>query len=366
MLIYKKQLFSILILVLINTIFETHSRSTKTNINSSWKFLSDYNPITACANRTIFARVLCAGIWHTITNQKPLQWNWEKIKLPAAAIYAQNLKNILKKQNINPDNFLWGVGTSAHQVDGGCKPTECNWAQWEQEQCGKLVKEPAGKACDHWHHYKDDIALMKNKLGVNTYRFSVEWSRIEPREGEFNQEELYHYAAVCDELNKQGIKPLVGFHHYTDPIWFLDAGGFEKEKNIKYFVRFCAKVFECLQGQATMFTTFNSPNGYAAKGYLTGITPPGKQNMQLYAEVLKNLLEAHVQIYDTLKKMPGGAGTQIGILHNIHQLDPDSPHNIGSSICCALANMLCHDCIYNFFTSGTFNLYVPTKALVTH
>jgi beta-glucosidase len=111
-----------------------------------------------------------------------------------------------------PKDFLWGAGTSAQQVEGNC--TNNSWYQAELE--GKFP-DVAGIACDHWNRYKEDVQLLKS-AGLNTYRFSVEWSKIEPREGEFDEAALQHYQDVVDELVKNGIKPCITLHHYTDPI----------------------------------------------------------------------------------------------------------------------------------------------------
>jgi beta-glucosidase len=205
-------------------------------------------------------------------------------------------------------DFLWGAATSAHQAEGNC--TNNTWSRWEAEgHC----EEPSGTACDHWNRYKEDIQLLK-KAGLNAYRFSIEWSKIEPREGEFDEAALKHYEDVCDELVKNDIRPCVTLHHYTDPLWFADKGGFEKESNIHYFVEFCEKVIDRLHGKVHLWFTFNSPCGYAAKGYLIGATPPAKKDMALMAEVYKNLLEAHVQVYRTLKPRYH-TGVKIGILN---------------------------------------------------
>ena len=245
------------------------------------------------------------SMYQKIAEHGPLAWN-------------------LNKQAISqlefPRNFLWGVGSSAHQVEGNC--TNNTWHRWEtehlQNQTG-LVKERSGLACDHWNRYKEDIQLLK-ELGANAFRFSIEWSKVQPTEDQFDETALQHYEDVCNELLKQGIKPCVTLHHYTDPIWFADKGGFAFPNNIHYFVNFCKKVFERLNNKVHLWFTFNSPDGYAAKGYLTGITPPGEKNMQRMAEVYKNLLETHVQTYHTLKAMPGGNTSQIGILKNIFRI----------------------------------------------
>jgi beta-glucosidase len=254
-----------------------------------------------------------------------------------------------------PKDFLWGAGSAAQQVEGGC--TNNSWYQAEQE--GKC-EEKTGIACDHWNRYKEDIRLLKN-AGLNTYRFSVEWSKIEPREGIFDETVLQHYQDVIDELKAQGITPCITLHHYTDPIWFADKGGFEKVENIAYFVHFAQTVIDRLQPHGVqLWCTFNSADGYAARGYQQGSQPPFKKNMALMAEVYKNVLEAHVRTYRLIKPRYKNR-IKLGILKNIMQFDPYHFYNPFDHLVCKIATDLIDTCFYTFFTSGRFNIWIPFK-----
>ena len=275
------------------------------------------------------------------TQKDPLYWDWATID--THKLYF-------------PEGFLWGVGTSAHQHEGNC--TNNDWILWEQQR--NIAQ--TGDACLHWHHYKDDIQLIK-KLGVNSYRFSIEWSKVEPKQGMYNEIALKHYEDVCKELIKHGIKPVITLHHYTNPIWFAQLGGFEKEKNIIHFVNFCSKIFERLHPYVHLWLTFNSPTSYVARAYHAQLAPPGKQDMQLMQDVLKNMLEAHVQTYQSLKKLPHGSRSQIGICHNIYQVEPK---NFWDRAGCATAHKLFNENIYQFFKTGHFKVSVPFKASVNH
>jgi beta-glucosidase len=148
-------------------------------------------------------------------------WKWEKINTTDIAF---------------PSGFIWGSASSALQVEGNT--TNSWWTEWENsvDADGKpRIDEKAGIACDHWNRYKEDIKIMK-ELGLTAYRFSVEWSKIEPEEGKFDQEALDHYAAVCKELVRNGIKPVITLHHYTEPIWFFKKGSFDNPKNIPNYM----------------------------------------------------------------------------------------------------------------------------------
>jgi len=193
---------------------------------------------------------------------------------------------------------------------------------------------------------------------------------VEPHEGFFDIAALQHYANVCDELVRNGIKPVIILKDYCDPLWFAYRGGFEVANNIKFFIRFCVKVFEKLHEKAHRWITFWSPEDYAANGYFYGRTPPGKKNMQLMAEVLKNMLEAHVGVYKALKSMPGGNKTKIGITKHVYQLEPWNNWNPLDHFACIIASKLINEPFYNFFTTGILNISIPgigsCKASVQH
>ncbi len=126
--------------------------------------------------------------------------------------------------------------------------------------------QKVGLACDHWNRYKEDISLMQ-ELGVSAYRFSVEWSKIEPEEGHFDLAPMRHYREVCEALLAAGIKPMVTLHHLTNPLWFERRCAFAREENIPLFVWFGEFVFQELQGTADPVVHDKEPEVYATQGY---------------------------------------------------------------------------------------------------
>jgi len=212
-----------------------------------------------------------------------------------------------------PKRFLWGASMSAHQVEGG---NHNQWSVWELENARSLAtqaeyqygdldnwkdiekdaKNPenyvSGKTADHYKRYKEDIAIAK-KLNMNALRFSVEWSRIEPREGAWDVEAIAHYKNYVQELTKQDIEPVLTLFHFTLPIWFAERGGFEKRSNVRYFLRFAEKILAELGGDITYVITINEPEVYAAESYLEGRWPPMIQNKLKFLTVLSNLAHAH-------------------------------------------------------------------------
>ena len=206
-----------------------------------------------------------------------------------------------------PSNFAWGTATAAHQVEGN--NSNNNWYQWEKSVDENGVSrihnnDSSAMAADHWNRYPEDILLMKD-LGVSHYRFSIEWSRIEPQEGYYDLESLSHYREMCLAMIKAGITPVVTLHHFTHPIWFEELGAFEEETNTEHFTKFAKLVFQELMDIVPIWCTFNEPSVFVAQGYFNGIFPPGKKDPILAGTVMENMLNAHVETYHLLKAIPG-------------------------------------------------------------
>ena len=193
---------------------------------------------------------------------------------------------------IFPKGFLWGTATSAHQTEGG--NFHSDWWEWEKNH--KLV-ENSGIACDHYHKFKADFNLAKQILHNNAHRFSIEWAKIEPEEGKFDQEEVSHYREVLQELKKLDLSSLVTLHHFTNPAWFAKKGGWEKRENIYYFEKFVWKCAEEFGDLVDYWIIFNEPNVYAQLSYMIGHWPPQKKNLLLAFQVLLNLALAHKKSY---------------------------------------------------------------------
>ena len=155
-----------------------------------------------------------------------------------------------------PKGFLWGVATAAHQVEGN----NVNSDEWVLEHLKpSMFAEPSGDACDHYHRYLDDIKLVAS-LGFNTYRFSVEWARIEPEPGFFSTAELDHYRRVAAACRDHDLTPMVTFWHFTSPRWFAALGGWESEGAGDLFVRYCERTARHLGDLIGAAATFNEPN----------------------------------------------------------------------------------------------------------
>jgi len=188
-----------------------------------------------------------------------------------------------------PPGFLWGVATAAHQVEGGNWNND--WWAWEHA-AGSPCAEPSGDACDHYHRYRDDLDLVSD-LGFGVYRFSLEWSRIEPEDGEFSTAALDHYLRVCAACRERGMEPIVTFHHFTTPRWVAARGGWLEPDTAHRFARFCHRSAAHLGGLLAHACTLNEPNIVAEFGYRWGLFPPGARDLALRARANAVLIEAH-------------------------------------------------------------------------
>jgi len=174
-----------------------------------------------------------------------------------------------------PANFLWGTATAAHQVEGGNVNTDF----WVLEHAPETIfAEPSGDACDHYHRYPEDIALLA-ELGFTMYRFSLEWARIEPEEGEFSQAALNHYRQMLLACHEHGLTPMVTFHHFTSPRWLMASGGWEGKNTPEKFARYCAYTTKHLGDLIGAACTINEAN-IGPLLLSAGVLPPSAQLQQ--------------------------------------------------------------------------------------
>ncbi len=282
-----------------------------------------------------------------------LRWDWSGLDLEHPSL---------------PAGFEFGVATSAHQVEGGA--TNSNWSAWEEATDARgrpRIKDGqrAGRACDHWNRFRDDIALMQH-LGIKTHRLSVEWSKVEPRPGEIDKGVLDHYHEVFDAHRAAGIDVALTLHHFTHPSWFDALGGFERRENVEHFVGFSARVFDEYQSKVSLWFTINEPEIFAVLGHLIGVFPPGKSNLQRTGEVLANLMHAHTEVYETLKKRTGGAQARIGIVKNIFQIDPYRRWSPLDWWLARAGERLMNERILQYFERGVFELQLSPLVSVRY
>ena len=160
------------------------------------------------------------------------------------------------KSKAFPDKFLWGCATAGHQVEGNNTSSDL----WLMEHLPESIfKEPSGDACDHYHLYPQDISMLAD-LGFNTYRFSLEWARIEPEEGFFSHAELEHYRRMLAACHEHHLTPLLTYSHFSIPRWFAFKGGWENPAAPDLYARFCEKATRHLGDLVGYASTFNEPD----------------------------------------------------------------------------------------------------------
>ena len=201
-----------------------------------------------------------------------------------------------------PQGFLWGTATSAHQVEGN--NIHSDW--WAWEQAGR-VKERSGLACDHYRRFADDFDLSQS-LGHTAHRFSIEWARLEPEEGRWDDEALAHYVAVVEALRQRGIEPIVTLHHFTTPQWLVQQGGWLNPKVVEAFARYVERMHSALRHLVRYWITINEPMVYIRLHHLQGLGPPGGRDLRQALRALEHVIRAHAAAYHVLHSDDGAAG----------------------------------------------------------
>src|SRR5262245_24564001 len=224
-----------------------------------------------------------------------------------------------------PAGFLWGAATSAHQVEGNC--TNNQWWAWEQEGGHIRGGVASGVACDHYRRYEEDFRLAA-ELGHNAHRFSLEWSRVEPEEGRFDERELDHYRAVCDAIRRHGMAPTLTLHHFTNPMWAQRQGGWENPKIVDWLARLAERVGRALGDRVAIWWTINEPMVAPLVCYLLGIHPPEVRDLARALVVARHTLCAHGAMYRALRGvLPASA--PVGVVHNMMYLEALDPNDAG-------------------------------------
>ncbi len=195
-----------------------------------------------------------------------------------------------------PKDFLWGAATSAYQVEGN--NFHADWWQWEKD----THRENSGSACRHYEFYEEDFNLAQ-ALNHNAHRISIEWSRIEPEEGKFSQEELKHYVKVILFLKSRNIEPVVTLHHFTNPAWLAKQGGWGNRKSVARFLRYCDFVVRALANHVHYWITINEPNVYITHGYILGVWPPQEKSLLKAKTVEDNFVLAHIKAFRLIHKI---------------------------------------------------------------
>ncbi len=261
-----------------------------------------------------------------------------------------------------PDGFLWGAATSAHQVEGG--NTRNDWWRFEQQPGAIAGGIGSGEACRHYERFDEDFALAAAD-GHNAHRLSLEWSRLEPSPGNFDPDAVAHYHAVLASLRRHGLTPVVTLHHFTNPLWIADAGGWADRHTVdrfESFVRFCAREFG---GEVDWWCTVNEPEVLAFRGYSEGVWPPGVRDQGRALHVIAHLLEAHGRAYHVLHAEDradadgDGLNARVGFAKHRVNLEPFRPWNPLDRLLTHLEDRVFNEAVERAAVDGTIDLWIP-------
>jgi beta-glucosidase len=234
-----------------------------------------------------------------------------------------------------PADFLWGAGTSSHQVEGR---TSNQWTAWEtahaeqraataRQRLGRQANWPeiadeatdpanyrSGDAAQHYERFEADLdAAMA--LNLNAIRFSIEWSRIQPAPGHWNTEAIEHYRSYVAAAKARGLTPIPTLWHWTVPQWFAARGGFARHRNLPFFAAYVQRMAETIGQDVELILTLNEPNVYVTHGYADGRWPPHQHNPVAVVRVLRNLVHAHREAAEILHR--ANPALRIGMAHNV-------------------------------------------------
>lgn len=266
-----------------------------------------------------------------------------------------------------PPGFLWGVSTSAYQIEGALEADGRGRSIWETfaERPGAIERgEDASVACDHYHRYRDDLALIRD-LGVGSYRFSIAWPRIQPTgEGAVNRAGLAFYERLVDSLLEAGIRPFPTLYHWDLPQALEDDGGWSARDTAARFADYTALVMQALGDRVEQWSLFNEPSIFTSRGYLLGRYAPGRRSLADYLRAVHVVTMAHVDGFRAAKAVRPAA--RIGSVYAMAPCEPatDSPADHRAT---AYA-----DAVFNHLFAGTlltgqypqaFLDSIPLKAL---
>jgi beta-glucosidase len=253
-----------------------------------------------------------------------------------------------------PQGFLWGCATSSHQVEGNC--TNNDWWAWEQEGGHIRDGSVSGLACDHYHRFEEDFALAK-ELGHNAHRISIEWSRIEPEEGRWDMAEVDHYRRVLESMHRHGLTPFVTLHHFCNPLWLRDRGGWLDPQAPELIARYAGFMARELGDLVPFWLTINEPMIVVAAGYLFGVFPPCRQDMAQAMTAARHFLLAHGRMYQAIHEATTHH-PQVGIVMAMEYFQPKDPDSEGDR----RATQMADDLMNEYFMAGIDRGLIPPPA----
>ncbi len=256
-----------------------------------------------------------------------------------------------------PEGFVMGVSTASTQIEGG--EVNSNWNDWYRQGHITDGTDPA-TGNDHWIKWQQDTALLA-QMGIQVYRFSVEWARLMPAPGQVDESVVDRYRQELLELKNYGIRPLLTIHHFSNPMWFENLGAFTKRENLHYYLELVELVIDRFGDLCSDYITINEPNVYATNSYFFGAWPPGEQNVGTTIRVMENLAYCHIMAYNRIhekRKVMGFDDTMVGAANHVRVFDPKNPNNPWHCLCAKLTKWLFQDALTQAMTLGRFSFPV--------
>ena len=218
-----------------------------------------------------------------------------------------------------PPGFLWGTATASHQVEGN--NINNNWYAWEKS--GHIInRHSCGLACDWWGGAGAKILIARQKAGKTHIGFRSNGAAYNQMRNRWDEDALDYYRQMVRGLLERGMTPMITLHHFTEPLWISEKGGWQNEAILDYFEAYTRKVVEALQEYVRWWCTINEPNVYASLAYLTGDFPPGKRSLSAVFSVISNMIKGHVLAYQTIHEILPEA--QVGLHTNIVVSSPQT------------------------------------------
>ena len=252
-----------------------------------------------------------------------------------------------------PKGLLMGVATASMQIEGG--ETDSNWHDWYRRGFIKDGTNPAN-GNDHWLKWREDTALMA-EMGLQSYRFGVEWARLMPRPGQVDESAVARYREELQLLREYGIRPLLTIHHFSNPMWFESLGGFEKRENLHYYLELVELVIDRFGDLCSEYITINEPNVYATQSFFFGEWPPAKSALLPTLRVMENLAYCHIRAYGIIhekRRAMGYTDTMVGCANHLRVFAPKDPRNPWHCVAAKLTSYLFQDVLTRAMTLGRF------------
>jgi beta-glucosidase len=219
-----------------------------------------------------------------------------------------------------PRKFLWGTATSAYQIEG--LNTNTNWSIWEKTPGMIHNGQTSGIACNWWSGLWREDLNRANSTFQNAHRLSIEWSRIQPEADRWDQSALDHYRQILQGMVDRNITPMVTLHHFTEPLWIYEKGGWENPEIVFLFSEFVRRSVEGLKEFCNHWITINEPNIYVYEGYIEGVFPPGKKDLEAAFYVMENMIKGHSAAYEIIHSIE--PASKVGVATNYRPLWPNT------------------------------------------